>query len=527
MKLERVRLKGYKSIIEWVDLKISNNIGTIIGQNGTGKTNILEAITIALKDIYYDEVECDFQYQLYFTLSKEEFDKFFDEFEYSKENALLLISNDGLDSKILRLKSKKIELYKEKIYAAAQEYLGSIKKDLQLYKDTINEFQEMRDKYVKDGFKHRAVVSRYKVNTTTHETRTKINQINRLLEIEIVQNSDGIISFEDGIYFSGLDGAEYFRIKIEKKDIEDIKGTPEMVAAYIEQSSKEIDDFNRRYDRLEDFMVQIREKINAKLFNFMKVVRESEKKISTNNNFNSSFHEAVKKHIVKHVVFLNVAADVSSGSTNKKIEDEKLKNLNQTDGFFAMVAPYLFKDKELEKVLAILTNYYAYKEGRDIVPKICQEFERFINQTVSQITSSTMSVVVEPGKYSIELRIKEPTGEIVELADTNTGRKMLFHYLFCRGILKDGDVFVIDEPAVFFHPEAQVELYNDIVSLARDRNITVIYATHSPYILGKEVEVINKISMTNKGTVITKVKTTPAMFEKFSYGLSSLTKAIW
>ncbi len=527
MKLERVRLKGYKSIVEWVDLKISNNIGTIIGENGTGKTNILEAITIALKDIYYDEVECDFQYQLYFTLSEEEFDKFFSEFEYTQENSLLLISNDGLDSKILRLRSKKIDLYKEKIFNAAQEYLSSIKKDLQLYKDTINEFQEMRDKYVKDGFKHRAVISRYKVNTTMHETRTKTNQINKLLEIDIEQSPTGVISFVDNVYFDGLDTSEYYRIKIEKKDIEEIKGTPEMIEAYFEQSCKEIDDFNRRYDRLEGFMVQMREKITAKLFNFINVVKESEKKISTDNNFNSTFREDVKKHIVKHVVFLNVAADVTSGSTNKKIEDENLKNLNQTDGFFAMVAPYLFKDKELEDVLAVLTNYYAYKDGRDKVPRICQEFERFINETVSTITSSTMSVVVEPGKYSIELRIKEPTGEIVELANTNTGRKMLFHYLFCRGILKDGDVFVIDEPAVFFHPEAQVELYNDMVSLARERNITVIYATHSPYILGKEIEIINKISMTPNGTVNTKVKTTPAMFEKFSNGLSSLTKAIW
>ncbi len=527
MKLERVRLKGYKSIIEWVDLKISNNIGTIIGQNGTGKTNILEAITIALKDIYYEEVDCDFEYQLYFTLSKEEFEKFFSEFEYTYENALLLISNNGLDSKILRLKSKQIDMYKEKIFDAAQEYLLSIKKDLQLYKDTITEFQEMRDKYVKDGFKHRAVISRFKVNTTTHETRTKINQINNLLEIELVQSPEGLLSINYNGYFDGLDSTEYYRIKIEKKDIEEIKGTPEMVAAYYEQSCKEIDDFNVRYDKLEDFMVKMRMKIEQKLFNFMKVIKDSEKKIETNNNFNSTFHEDVKKYIVKHVVFLNVAADVSSGSSNKKIEDETLKNLNQTDGFFAMVAPYLFKGKELENVIAILTNYYSYLDGRDKVPRICQEFERFINETVSRITSTTMSVIVEPGKYSIELRIKEPTGEVVELADTNTGRKMLFHYLFCRGILKDGDVFVIDEPAVFFHPEAQVELYNDIVSLAKERNITVIYATHSPYILGKEVEIINKVNMTSNGTVVTKVRTTESMFEKFSSGLTSLTKAIW
>ncbi len=300
-----------------------------------------------------------------------------------------------------------------------------------------------------------------------------------------------------------------------------------MIQAYIEQSAKEVDEFNRRYDRLEEFMTQMREKLDRKIFNFIKVIKESESKILKNNSFNVTFHDEVKTDIKKHVVFLNVAADVSSGSSNKKIEDENLKNLNQTDGFFAMVAPYIFKGKELESVQNILTSYYAYRDGRDIVPRICQEFERFINSTVSKITSSQMSVIVEPGKYSIELRIKEPTGDVVELAETNTGRKMLFHYLFCRGILKDGDVFVIDEPAVFFHPEAQVELYNDLISLAKDRDITVIYATHSPYILGKEIEIINKVNMTSNGTEVTKVKTTPSMFEKFSNGLTSLTKAIW
>ncbi len=214
MRLERVRLKGYKSIIDWVDLKIHKNIGTIIGQNGTGKTNILEAITIALKDVYYKDVECDFEYQLYFTLTENEFNRFFSEFEYTRENALLLMTKDGLDSKILRLRSKQIELYKEKIYNAASEYLAVLKKDLKLYKDTITEFQEMRDKYIKDGFKHRAVVSRYKANTTTHETRTKINQINELLNIVLLQADSGVLSLETSVYFKGLDSSEYFRIKI-------------------------------------------------------------------------------------------------------------------------------------------------------------------------------------------------------------------------------------------------------------------------------------------------------------------------
>ncbi len=527
MRLERVRIKGYKSLVDWVDLKITKNIGAIIGQNGSGKTNILEAITIALKDIYYKNVKCEFEYQLYFTLSKEDFNKFFSDFDYTQENALILISNEGLDSKILRLKAKKIELYKDKVFKAAEDYLAVVKKDLVLYKDTINEFQEMREKYVKDGFKHRAVVSRYKVNTTSHETRTKINQIEDLLKIQITQDEKGVISFVDGVYFQGLDTSEYFRIKIEKKKLDDPNASPEMIAAYMEQSTREMEDFNRRYDKLEGFMIQIRQKLDRKINNFIKVVKDSESKIEKNNNFHEDFHNSVKNEIVKRVIFLNVAADVQSGSNSNKIEDENLKNLNQTDGFFAMVAPYLFKDEELEQVHKILTNYYAYKDGRDKVPRICQEFEHFINSTINEITSSSMSVIVEPGKYAIELKIKEPTGEVVELSNTNTGRKMLFHYLFCRGILKNGDVFVIDEPAVFFHPQAQVELYNDMMTLARERDITVIYATHSPYILGKEVEVINKIQMTENGTAITKVKTTPAMFQKFSYGLSSLTKAIW
>ncbi len=527
MRLERVRIKGYKSIVEWIDLKICKNIGTIIGQNGSGKTNILEAITIALKNIYYDDVECDFLYQLYFTLTKDEFSKFFPEFEYTQENSLLLISNEGLDSKILRLRSKKIELYKEKIFDAAQEYLSVIKKDLKLYKDTINEFQEMRDKYLRDGFKHRAVVSRYKVNTTTHETRTKINQIDTLLKVELAQDKSGIVSFVDGIYFDGLDATEYFRVKIEKRSIDDISGPPEMIQAYLEQSNKEVDEFNRRYDKLEEFMTQMRMKLDGKIFNFIKVVKESETKISSNDKLNSTFHEDVMKHIIKHVVFLNVSTNVSSGSDIEKTEEESLKNMNESDGFFAMVAPYLFEGKQLDEVQKMLTSYYSYIEFRDKVPRICQEFERFINSTISKITSSQMSVVVEPGKYSIELKIKEATGEIIELANTNTGRKMLFHYLFCRGILKDGDVFIIDEPAVFFHPEAQVELYSDMVTLAKERDITVIYATHSPYILGKEVEIINKIHMTSNGTVVTKVKTTEDMFNKFSHGLNKLTKAIW
>lgn len=44
MKFKRLRLQGFKSFVEPTDLEIENGLTGIVGPNGCGKSNLLEAL---------------------------------------------------------------------------------------------------------------------------------------------------------------------------------------------------------------------------------------------------------------------------------------------------------------------------------------------------------------------------------------------------------------------------------------------------------------------------------------------------
>ncbi len=527
MNLYRLRLRGYKSIKTWVDLKVAGNFGAIVGKNGTGKTNLLEAITIVLKDIYYDDVNTSIEYQAYFLLNKKEFATHFPEFEYTTENALLMVTNDTLDSKIMRIRRKKLEKYKDNIFEAANSYLGVVKKELRIYRETILEFQETRDKYVKDGFKHEAVVSRYKVNTTTNETRNKVLEIDELLKLELVRNEQGVISFKENYKFSPLNDQTYFKVKIKEKEVPVASVNSDVQQSFIDQSKNEVEAFNRRYDKLDSYIIELRNNLNEKLSNLVNILASSQSKIIKNDELITEFEKKFKKEFEKNVIFLNIQTSLKNPDASNRTQESALKNDSDSMSFLQMIAPYVFDEHELPKVNKILTNYYAYIEHGSMMSVIETKLTQFINDTLKKITTTPMRVSITSENHNLELNIIENTGEVVKFSETNTGRKMLFHYLFYRSILKEGDVFIIDEPAVYFHPSAQQELFRDLVVNATKRDITIIYATHSPYIMGKEIKVLNRIEMTPEGTKVVKIRTSEEMFDKYSRGLMSITKAIF
>lgn len=47
MKLEKIIIKKYKSILNPIEIKFNHNELVLIGKNGSGKTNLLKAIQIA------------------------------------------------------------------------------------------------------------------------------------------------------------------------------------------------------------------------------------------------------------------------------------------------------------------------------------------------------------------------------------------------------------------------------------------------------------------------------------------------
>jgi chromosome segregation protein len=69
--LEDVNIEGFKSFSEKTNMGFQSGIGVIIGNNGVGKSNILDAIVWALGENSLDRIRCYENEELYFAGSKD------------------------------------------------------------------------------------------------------------------------------------------------------------------------------------------------------------------------------------------------------------------------------------------------------------------------------------------------------------------------------------------------------------------------------------------------------------------------
>ncbi len=68
MKITYLRIKGYKNLD--AELIHSSDLITLIGNNGSGKSNLLEAISLILRSLYVSNYKVDFDYILEYVTSK-------------------------------------------------------------------------------------------------------------------------------------------------------------------------------------------------------------------------------------------------------------------------------------------------------------------------------------------------------------------------------------------------------------------------------------------------------------------------
>jgi chromosome segregation protein len=71
MHLEDVSIEGFKSFSEETDMSFQPGIGVIIGNNGVGKSNILDAIMWTLGENNLDRIRCYERQELFFSGSKQ------------------------------------------------------------------------------------------------------------------------------------------------------------------------------------------------------------------------------------------------------------------------------------------------------------------------------------------------------------------------------------------------------------------------------------------------------------------------
>jgi len=71
MHLEDINIEGFKSFSEKTSMGFQPGIGVIVGNNGVGKSNILDAIVWALGEDDINRVRCYEEEELFFSGSKD------------------------------------------------------------------------------------------------------------------------------------------------------------------------------------------------------------------------------------------------------------------------------------------------------------------------------------------------------------------------------------------------------------------------------------------------------------------------
>lgn len=145
---------------------------------------------------------------------------------------------------------------------------------------------------------------------------------------------------------------------------------------------------------------------------------------------------------------------------------------------------------------------------------LLKNLEKKLNKKLVQIADKFNELYyLENSKYSFEFILESGKilfalyrgGQPISLDYQSTGFKWFFNLyfnLFCSNELKPGDIIIMDEPATNLHVRGQIELRDFLKDFAMQNDITIIIATHSPFLVDidhlDELRIISNIDNISK-----------------------------
>ena len=142
--------------------------------------------------------------------------------------------------------------------------------------------------------------------------------------------------------------------------------------------------------------------------------------------------------------------------------------------------------EKLDVTDSFLINLIEENENKDIMDGIIQsvlakEKLEEINKVVQEVVGGDI-LRKDNGKYYLSQdNFKEP----VLISNLSAGLKsfVLIKMLLEKGILKERDVLILDEPEIHLHPKWQVVYAQLIILLQKQFDLSIVVTTHSPYFL--------------------------------------------
>ena len=494
MELIKIELENYKSITESIGIEFHKNLPTVlIGKNGSGKSNILEAlehIASTNSNIPGKYNAGEMRYKAYIRLDNSEFAKLFPNEEYSEEKAEFSAyssAKDGLH--INTIESETIVPLLRKELENVLELTNELEDTVVSYEKALKKIEcDDRDSISLRGYD----IIDSKGNTTNYDVLKFKSQF-FIEQIRQLSNS----------FVSNIKSENIFCFSLPHYTLELFPPHAELTPFKLRYKAPELAQFEQKFITINESAIK-REitKINKRTETACKKVDEILNKLKAQSDRLLDTAECgVITEFIHNVtkVFGNNCAYLLSENSQVLFKDLKKENDNRYYNPSTVVFEAYAKAHNKKAILND-KNYVLTKKERS-------EFEEWLNANLPKFECGMyekISVDLDE-KDQLSICIHENNKQIVPLNETSAGRRWYFTYYFVKNTLSPGDTFIIDEPASMLHPSAQKEILSDICEMTKN-GIRVIYSTHSPYLIPENWSCVGFVSI-NKSTQISSVDT--------------------
>ena len=502
MRITKIEIQNYKSIKESVEINFYNGLPTVlIGKNGSGKTNILEALNAIAEangNYFGLRKELPMSYKVHIRLEKEDAERLFPGKNIDEKCEFVACS--GENGKIDRIESEYLVPLLRSEVDEISDLAGELKDALDTYTRQLIKIAYGDNEHPLRGFQ----IINFKNSTTNYDfLKGQAEMVIREAEKfagfvkENFAAEESSMKFGYVNYYYGLNDPKHlsFKLRYVKPDLAPFE--EKFITVNETAIKREITKINKAAkaacDKVTDLLYELDERAkhlkNALTYNPMMPV---------NVGVFYSFIWKVQRCVGAKCAFLrNESSNVIFKTDDREREyfrDDNTRTILQT--YLGKV--YTGDDKdELQKQISENKDF-SLPDGA------LNDFEKSLNEHIPEFENGMYErIAVEQSNGKLpSILLHEKSGEIVDLNSTSAGRRWYFTYYFMKNTLENGDLFIIDEPAAMLHPLAQKEVLKELLQL-ESRGIKVIYSTHSPYLIPNDWKSVHFVAMSDVGTTVT------------------------
>lgn len=524
MEVQKIKILNYKSIKEPIEISFSNNgeLVTFIGKNGSGKTNILQAIrkTIAKQTGYYRGEKETISSQYTLKVTKEEKEKYFSSVNVEKCGDEIVVNCTNGEEHVKKVQAPILTVSVGQYKAKLEKLLKRVKKAGKNYVDKLKEIEHSYDppyylnlKVITEKRDDYSFLDSFTIENIENNVKRQVNDIKRCLEESFEKD---YITIRDHLNYNWLTTSwwpiQFYQIASDKEIY-----ISSIVAKSLGLKKEDIEKANQK---LNTEIIKINKQL-SKEYNCLTVCLQEFETIKKelHNIFDEQevkLYELQEAIDESHKQFCRLLKD-SIYRTGYYIDNEEtLLFYNKNDGYHRQesLGEYLnARNPILEAIHQFLLDHNYYREEESILEpsKIEESRVKWLEKKINKEFLSNLIADFDRDEIlgyriaindkNISIFVREKSGEEIDINATSLGRRWYLTYSFVKRLLKKGDFLFIDEPAAFLHPQAQIEFKQDLEQLAK-AGVYVFITTHSPYMIPDNWANVHNVTMAESGTQI-------------------------